>query len=176
MKILISTLVTFGYISAIIGVVSLILLLIKKSTYYSSNRQEEILDKMGKLKYIAGIFITISTTCFLGSKELIKQDFRKALNENKVISTELDDTFFSQDDMKSVFRNFESTEGRFRCEHYSGFINFESGENIPIEVFRHCYEKNRYIIISKKYSIDATIGDIRTSAFDFIKSDSITSQ
>lgn len=173
MKILISTLVIFGYISAIIGVISLILLLIKKSTYYPSNRQEEVLDKIGKLKYIAGIFITISTCCFLGSKELIKQDFRKALNENKIISTELDEVFFSQQDIKDVFNNFEPTEGRFKCESFNGFINFENGENIPIEVFRHCYEKNRYIIISKKYKVDATIGDIRTSAFNYIKNESV---
>lgn len=137
--------------------------------------QEEVSDKKLNLQYTAGVFIVISTALFLISKELVKNDFTRTLRNNKIISVELYNNFFSQDDIKNIFNKFESTEGRFRCESFSGFINFENGENIPIEVFRHCYEKNRYIIISKKYSIDATIGDIRTSAFDFIKTDSITS-
>ncbi len=176
MKILISTIVTFGYISAIIAVVFLILLLIKKATFYPSNRQEEISGKIFKINRIAGIAMIISFISFMLSKELVKLDFNNTLSENKIISFEIDDFFINPDEIRDAFKNFESSAGRFRCEKFNGFINFENGKSIPIEVFRHCYEKKRYTIISKKHSIDATIGDVRTSLFDFIKNDSITSQ
>ncbi|UQB68289.1 hypothetical protein [Epilithonimonas zeae] len=176
METVISTIVTFGYISAIIVVVFLILLIIKKSTFYPSSRQEEVSDKIFKINSIAGIAMIISFICFMLSKELIKQDFNNTLSENKIISFEVDNFFINPDEIRDAFKNFESSEGRFRCEKCKGFINFKNGKNIPIEVFRHCYEDKRYTIISKKYSIDATIGDVRTSAFDFIKNDSITSQ
>ncbi|WP_435525780.1 hypothetical protein [Chryseobacterium indoltheticum] len=78
--------------------------------------------------------------------------------------------------MNGLFDKFEPTEGRFRCESFTGFINFENTKSIPIEVIRHCYEKNRYIIISKKYYMDADIGDIVTDKFDYIQKDTINSQ
>jgi hypothetical protein len=172
----ISLLITIGFIFAIIGVAFLILLIIKKSTYYPPNKQEQASDKKARLTYTSLTLITISTFCFTGAKAIIKKDFKNTLEENKIMLVEFDDVFFSQDDMNGVFNKFESTEGRFRCESFTGFINFENKKSIPIEIIRHCYEKNRYIIISKKYNIDVTIGDIRTSKFDYIQLDTINSQ
>ena len=144
--------------------------------YYPSNLQEEVSKKIAKFSYILGTSLTVSFICFFGGKQVIKLDFQNTLRNNKIISTEINGIFFSQEDLKDVFSNFQSTESRYRCDHFTGYINLENNESIPIEVIRHCYEKNRYIIISKKYYMDTDIGDIRTSKFDFIQKDTIDSQ
>ena len=144
--------------------------------YYPSNLQEEASKKTSKFFYIFGTSLTVSFICFFGGKQIIKLDFKNTLRYNKIISTEINDTFFSQEDLKDVFNNFQGTEGRYRCDRFSGYINLENNESIPIQVIRHCYQKNRYIIISKKYYMDADIGDIVTDKFDYIQKDTINSQ
>ncbi|MGO4707618.1 hypothetical protein AB4Y90_00600 [Chryseobacterium sp. 2TAF14] len=136
--------------------------------HYPSNLQREVSEKISKNFYIAGALITFSILCFSGGKQIIKLDFKNTLAHNKIISVEINGIFFSQDDLKDVFTNFQDTEGRYRCDHFPGYINLENNEIIPIEVIRHCYEKNRYIIISKKYYLDADIGDITTDKFEYI--------
>lgn len=176
MNTFISILCALGFISAIIGIVFLILLVIKKSTYYPPNRQEESSDKKARLTYSSLTLLTASTFCFVGAKAIIKKDFQNTLSNNKIISTEINGIFFSQEDLKDAFNNFQGTEGRYRCDHFTGYINLENNESIPIEVIRHCYEKNRYIIISKKYYLNADIGDIVTDKLDYIQKDTINSQ
>jgi hypothetical protein len=46
MKILISIITTFGFISAIIGVIFLLITLIKKMLYYPPNIQKEVSEKI----------------------------------------------------------------------------------------------------------------------------------
>jgi hypothetical protein len=145
-------------------------------SYYPSNRQNEIAEKLLKTGHVVGIFMVLTLGSFMLAKETIKYNFKKTIRSNKIISAEINGMFFGQEDIKDVFKNFESTEGRFRCEIFTGFINFENNESIPIEVIRHCYDKNRYIIISKKYNLDVDIGDIKTSQFDYIQKDSTNSQ
>lgn len=176
MNTLIPILSAFGFIFAIIGVVYLLIAFAKKMLYYPPNIQQEASEKISKNFYIAGTLITVSTICFLGGKQIIKFDFHNTLKHNKIINAEINGIFFSQDDLNGVFNNFEGTEGRYRCDHFKGFINLENNETIPIEIIRHCYKKNRYIIISKKYYMDVDIGDIRTSKFDYIQKDTIDSQ
>lgn len=173
MNTLIPILSAFGFIFAIIGVVYLLIAFAKKLLYYPPKVQQEVSEKISKKFYIAGALITISFICILGGKQLIKFDFQNTLQNNKIISAEINGIFFSQDDLKGIFNNFQGTEGRYRCDHFTGIINFENNESIPVEVIRHCYEKNRYIIISKKYNMDADIGDIRTSKFDYLQKDTI---
>lgn len=144
--------------------------------YYPSNLQEEASKKIAKLSYILGTSLTVSFICFFGGKQVIKLDFQNTLRNNKIISTEINGIFFSQEDLKDAFNNFQGTEGRYRCDHFTGYINLENNESIPIEVIRHCYEKNRYIIISKKYYLNADIGDIVTDKLDYIQKDTINSQ
>jgi len=169
MSTLILILSAFGYISAIIGIIFCLLAFAKKMLYYPSNVQENVSENL----YVAGTLIAVSFICFLGGKQLIKSDFQNSLQNSKITSAEINGIFFSQDDLKDVFNNFQGTEGRYRCDHFTGFINFDNNESIPIEVIRHCYEKNRYIIISKKYDMDADIGDIKTSKFNYIQNDTI---
>ncbi|OBW43384.1 hypothetical protein AB670_00146 [Chryseobacterium sp. MOF25P] len=69
----ISILITIGFIFAIIGVAFLILLIIKKSTYYPPNKQEQASDKKARLTYTSLTLITISTFCFTGAKAIIKK-------------------------------------------------------------------------------------------------------
>lgn len=176
MNILISALTTFGYIFAIIGIVFVIKLFITKATYYPSNKHNEIAEKLSKTSQVIGISMILTLGCFKLREEIIKYNFKETIQNNKIVSLKIDGTFFSQDDMKGVFNNFEPTEGRFRCESFTGFINFDNNETIPIKLLRHCYEKNRYIIISKKYNIETDIGDIKTSKFDYIQKDTINSQ
>lgn len=144
--------------------------------YYPSNLQEEVSKKIAKLSYIFGTSLTVSFICFIGGKQVIKLDFQNTLSNNKIISTEINGIFFSQEDLKDAFNNFRGTEGRYRCDHFTGYINLENNESIPIEVIRHCYEKNRYIIVSKKYYMNADIGDIVTDKFDYIQKETINSQ
>lgn len=59
---------------------------------------------------------------------------------------------------------------------FSGIINLDNNESISVEIIKHCYEKNRYIIVSKQYSVESTIGDINTDKFDYLKSDSINTE
>lgn len=176
MNILIQILSSVGFITAIIGVIYLLISIGKKMLYYPANVQQEALKKISKNFQIAGILIAISTICFLGGKQIIKFDFYYTLKHNKMINTEIDGIFSSENDLNGVFNNFEGTEGRNQCEHFRGFINLENNETIPIEIIRHCYEKNRYIIISKKYYMDADIGDILTDKFDYIQKETINSQ
>ncbi|MCS3530645.1 hypothetical protein M2373_002044 [Chryseobacterium sp. JUb7] len=173
MSTLISILSAFGYISAVIGAIFLLIAFAKKMLYYPPIVKEKVSDKLSKNFYVAGALITISLTCFSGGKQLIKSDFKNSLQNNKIISAEVNGIFFSQDDLKGIFNNFQDTEGRYRCDHFTGVINFEHNESIPVEIIRHCYEKNRYIIISKKYDMDTDIGDIRTSKFDYLQKDTI---
>ncbi len=172
MKLFISILTIFGYVSAIIAIVFIIRVFVKKATYYPSSMQNEVTKKISHLLYIAGFFGIASMACFFGGERIIVYDFKKTLREHKIVAGEFNDVFFSKEDINGVFDNFESTEGRYKCEAFTGFIDLDNGESIPVKVIRHCYEKNRYIIISKKYDLDATIGDIRTSKFDDIKIDS----
>lgn len=176
MSILISVLTFFGYISAIIGIVFLIKLFVIKATYYPSNRRDEIAEKFSRTSRIIGVSMLLTLGSFKLAKETIKYSFKKTVKNNKIISAEINGIFFGQEDMKDVFKNFEPTEGRFRCESFNSYINFDNNETIPIEIIRHCYQKNRYIIISKKYNLDVDIGDIKTSQFDYIQKDSTNSQ
>lgn len=176
MNTLIPILTTFGVISAVIGIIFFLIAVANKMLYATSNVQAKNSEKISKNFYISAILITTSIFCFLGGKKIIKFDFHDTLQHNKIISVEIDGIFFSQDDIKDVFNNFDSTEGRYRCNHFFGFINLENNETIPIEVIRHCYEKNRYIIISKKYNIDTDIGDIITSKFAYIGEKTVNSQ
>ena len=176
MNTFISILCALGFISAIIGIVYFLIILSKKMVYYPSNLQEEASKKIAKLSYILGTSLTVSFICFFGGKQVIKLDFQNTLRNNKIISTEINGIFFSQEDLKDAFNNFQGTEGRYRCDHFIGYINLENNESIPIEVIRHCYEKNRYIIISKKYYLNADIGDIVTDKLDYIQKDTINSQ
>jgi hypothetical protein len=173
MKILISTLTTFGAIFIFIAIVFLIMSLIKKMTYYPSNRQDEISDKISDFMYKSGFFFFCGFVCFALAKEIIKKDFKTSIKENKIVSARVNDVFFSNEDMEGIFTKFQSTEGRYMCESYMGFLDLENGETLPIKIIKHCYEKNRFIIVSKKYSIDATIGDIITDKFDSAIYDSI---
>lgn len=176
MSILISVLTTFGLISAIIGIVFIIKLFVIKATYYPSNRQNEVAEKLSKTGYIVGASMVLALGSFMLGKEIIKYTFKETIQNNKIVSAEIDGIFFSQDDIKDIFNNFEPSEGRFRCESFTGYINFDNNETIPVEIIRHCYEKNNYIIISKKYNLDVDIGDIKTSKFDYIQKDTINSQ
>jgi len=169
MKILIQILSAIGSITAIIGAIFLLISFAKKMLYYPPNVIQEASEKIANNFYIAVTLITVSTICFLGRKQIIKFDFHNTIKRNKIINAEINGIFFSESDLNGVFSNFEGTEGRNRCDNFRGFINLENNETIPIEIIRHCYEKNRYIIISKKYYMDANIGDIRTSAFDYIQ-------
>ncbi|WP_267402281.1 MULTISPECIES: hypothetical protein [unclassified Chryseobacterium] len=174
MKTLISTLVTLGYISAIIAIVSLAIVIIKKCLYYPSDIRREATEKTTKIFYIAGCCMVFSSICFLGAKEIVKYDFKRTLKQHTIISVDIENIFFSQNDIEGVFDHFETDEGRYRCESFTAIINLDDNESIPIEIIRHCYEKNRYIIISKQYSLDSTIGDIRTDKFNHIQKDTIT--
>ncbi|MBP2617014.1 hypothetical protein [Chryseobacterium jejuense] len=91
------------------------------------------------------------------------------LKENKITLVEVNGFPFAQEDAADLFIKFEGDPGRFHCESYPGYITFENNELIPIEVIQHCYEENKYIIVSKKYTTDATIGIITTSKFNYIK-------
>lgn len=173
MKILIQILSAIGFITAIIGAINLLISFAKKMLYYPPDVMQEVSEKILKNLYISGTLITVSTICFLGGKQIIKFDFHNTLKHNKIINAEINGIFFSKNDLNDVFNNIEGTEGRYRCDHFNGFINLENNKTIPIEIIRHCYEKNRYLIISKKYYMDADIGDIRTSKFDYIQRDTI---
>lgn len=142
-------------------------------TYYPSNRQDEISDKISDLLYKTGIFIFFGVICFVLAKELIKKDFKTTIKENKIVSAQINDVFLSNEDLKGIFNKFQSTEGRYMCESYIGFLDLENGETMPIKIIKHCYEKNRFIIVSKKYSIDVTIGDVVTDKLNFALTDSI---
>lgn len=154
----------------------MILILLKKVIYYPSNIIRQAKEKSSKYQSIAGLCIFVSIACTLGSKELLKYDFQKKLKENRIIQLEINGFTFAQEDAADIFTKFEGDPGRFHCESYLGYITFENNEFIPIEVIQHCYEENKYIIISKKYSTDTTIGVITTSKFNYIKNRASTDQ
>jgi len=173
MKILISTLTTFGAIFILIAIVFFIMLFIKKMTYYPSNRQDEISDKISDFMYKSGFFFFCGFVCFALAKEIIKKDFKASIKDNKIVSAQVNDVFLTNEGIEGIFTKFQSTEGRYMCESYTGFLDLENGETLPIKIIKHCYEKNRFIIVSKKYSIDATIGDVVTDKFNFAIADTI---
>lgn len=173
MSTLISTINIIGYISAIVGITFLIPALIKKLLYYPPNKREEAYEKSFKLMKISGSFITSSMICFFGLKAIIKNDFKTKLQKNKILSAEFNKVFLSENDAQSVFKNLKPTEGRHRCTKYAGTIFLDNSEAVPIEIIKHCYEKNRYILVSKEYDKNTDIGDIVTNKLDFILNDSI---
>ncbi len=173
MKIFVSVIMFLSCISGIGAFVFFVRTIIFKIIYYPSSRREEISEKIAINSKIFSFLIFFCIFSVWGTKSLIAFQLKEKLSENTIVSAEFDGIFFSKDDVKGMFDHIESDEGRNRCDSFSGFLNLENGEEIPIEVIRHCYEKNRYIIISKQYDFDATIGDIITDKFDYIKSDSV---
>ncbi|HCN50812.1 MAG TPA: hypothetical protein DIT10_17280 [Chryseobacterium sp.] len=169
MRIFIQVLFIINFLSGLGIAISILLLLLKKVIYYPPNTINEAKEKSSKYLSIFGICLSLSTICTLGSKAFIKQDFQKTLKENKIILLEINGFPFAQEDAADLFTKFEDDPGRFHCESYLGYITFENNESIPIEVIQHCYEENKYIIVSKKYAIDTTIGMITTSKFNYIK-------
>lgn len=174
MKIFIQIIVLIGCTASIGVVVFAIFILLKKVIYQPPNSQTQDPDKTSKYFFALALCLFLSFTSFLGGKELIRRDFHKALKEKKIVSVEANGFFFSQEDSADLFTKFDSDPGRYHCDTFLGSINFENNEYIPIEIIRHCYERNQYIIISKQYPLDATIGIIYTSKFDFIQNDSIS--
>ncbi|AZA80884.1 hypothetical protein C1637_11255 [Chryseobacterium lactis] len=169
MKTFIQILSLINFLSVLGIAISLLLILIKKVIYYPPNAINDAKEKSSKYLSVFGLCLSLSTACTFGSKALIKSDFQKTLKENKIILVEVNGFSFAQEDAADLFTKFEGDPGRFHCESYLGYITFENDESIPIEVIQHCYEENKYIIVSKKYSTDATIGIITTSKFDYIK-------
>ncbi|ASE62854.1 hypothetical protein EGY07_01020 [Chryseobacterium indologenes] len=169
MKTFIQLLSFISYASALGIAVYVLRELLKKVLYYPPNTINSAKEKLSKHQSILGLCFPLSIACIIGSKALIKHDFQKMLKENKIILVEVNGFPFAQEDGADLFTKFEEDPGRFHCESYSGNITFENNESIPIEVIQHCYEENKYIIVSKKYSTDATIGIITTSKFQYIK-------
>ncbi|WBV50714.1 hypothetical protein [Chryseobacterium gambrini] len=169
MKTLISLIATLGYISAIACAVYFIIIFIKKILYYPPNVKEKVYEEIMKLSYISGLLLVFSSTCFWVAKEIVEYDFKSTLRKHTIVSAEIENIFFSQEDMRGIFDHFENDEGRYRCESFSGIINLDNNESISVEIIKHCYEKNRYIIVSKQYSVESTIGDINTDKFDYLK-------
>ncbi|WP_336686534.1 hypothetical protein [Chryseobacterium bernardetii] len=169
MEVFIQILTLIKYVSFLGIAISIILILLKKIIYHPPNTINQAKEKSSKYLSIFGLCLSLSIVCIVGSKELIKQDFQKRLKENKILLVEINGFSFAQEDAADLFTKFEVDPGRFYCESYLGYITFENNESIPIEVIQHCYEENKYIIVSKKYSTDVTIGIITTSKFNYLK-------
>lgn len=169
METFIQALSLIKYVSFLGIAISTILILLKKVIYHPPNTINQAKEKSSKYLSIFGLCLLLSIVCTMGSKELIKYDFQKMLKENKITLVEVNGFSFAQQDAADLFTRFEDDPGRFHCESYLGYITFENNESIPIEVIEHCYEENKYIIVSRKYSTDATIGIITTSKFNYIK-------
>ena len=119
----------------------------------------------------------IICTMIYGLKtQLIKKDFKDSLKGNKINFVEVNGFYFNQYDTKGLFDTFESHSGRDKCEKFLGLINLENDKNIPIEVIKHCYDKNKYIIISKAYGSETIIGEITTDKFNQLVADSTAQQ
>lgn len=157
------------YVSFLGIALSAILILLKKVIYHPPSTINQAKEKSLKYQSILGFCLLLSITCIVSSKGLIKHDFQKTLKENKIILVEVNGFSFAQEDAADIFTKFEGDSGRFYCESYLGYITFENNVSIPIEVIEHCYEENKYIIVSKKYSTDVTIGIITTSKFNSLK-------
>ncbi len=169
METFIQALSLIKYVSFLGIAISIILILSKKVIYYPPNKINQAKEKSSKYQSIFGLCLSLSIACILCSNALIKSDFKKKLKENKINLVEVNGFYFAQEDAIDLFTKFEGDPGRFHCESYLGYITFENNESIPIEVIQHCYEKNKYIIVSKEYSTDVTIGIITTSKFNYIK-------
>ncbi|UHO38758.1 hypothetical protein H5J24_00720 [Chryseobacterium capnotolerans] len=169
MEIFIQILTLIKYVSFLGIAISIILILLKKIIYHPPNTINQVKVKSSKYQSIFGLCLSLSIACIVGSKALIKEDFQKMLKENKILLVEINGFSFVQEDAADLFTKFEGDPGRFHCESYLGYITFENNESIPIEVIQHCYEENKYIIVSRKYSTDSTIGIITTSKFNYIK-------
>lgn len=169
MEVFIQILTLIKYVSFLGIAIFIILILLKKIIYHPPNTIDQAKEKSSKYQSILGLSISLSIACIVGSKKLIKHDFQKMLKENKILLVEVNGFPFAQEDAADLFTKFEEDPGRFYCESYLGYITFENNESIPIEVIQHCYEENKYIIVSRQYSTDATIGIITTSKFNHIK-------
>lgn len=141
MKIFVSVIMFLSYISAIGAFISFLRLFIFKITYYHASRRQEISDKKASLGKVAGFLMAFYMVGVWGTKNLIAFQLKEKLSENTIVSAEFDGIFFSKNDVKGMFDDFEPNEGRYRCDRFSGFLTFENGEEIPVEVIRHCYEK-----------------------------------
>lgn len=173
MKIFVSVIIFLSCISATGALVFFLRMFILEITYHQSSERQEISLKKASYMKISGFLMSFCMISICGTKNLIAFQLKEKLSENAIVSAEFEGIFFSRNDIQGIFDHFEADEGRNRCDYFSGFLSLENGETIPIEVIRHCYEKNRYVIISKQYELDATIGDIRTDKFDYLKNDHI---
>lgn len=177
MKTVISILNTLYYITTFSCVVILIIGFTKRYffNYHPSVRDYEM-DKTYRLFKTGGILMIICMMISGIKTQLIKKDFEECLHESKINFVEVNGSYFSQYDTKGLFDTFEYHSGRDKCEKFQGLINLENGKNIPITVVKHCYDKNKYIIISKAYGSETIIGEITTDKFNQLTVDSIDVQ
>jgi hypothetical protein len=163
MKNLVQLLAYSGYIFGLVSFIFVIILLITKITYHPPNMRAAAADKSHRVGSFFGFFMVASSICFGGAKEVIKKEFENTLKERKIISLEINDFFLSQDESVTLFQKFESVEIRTQGKSFTGVINLEDSEVIPIKIITHHYDKNRYTIVSEKYDyLEADIGDIET--------------
>jgi len=168
MKILIEFLSVITFLTAIGLGVFIILILLKKIIYSPPGSTNKTDKKTSQYLPLLGACLPLCFISSLGSKEIIRYEFRKTLKESKIESVEVNGFFFGREDATKMFSKLEYDPGRYHCESYPGIITFENNESTPIEIIRHCYEKNQYIIVSRKYSENVSIGIITTSELDHI--------
>ncbi|MBD8083796.1 hypothetical protein [Chryseobacterium caseinilyticum] len=177
MKTFISTLTALQFIVGFIGFIIIIIAFLKKNMYeYHPSIKETEMFKINTKHFLGGTFILVCLVISGLKTQLIKKDFQDSLNENKINFVEINGIYFTQYDIRDLFKNFEHDAGRYRCEKFSGLINLENDKNIPIEVIKHCYDKDKYIIISKAFETETTIGEIITDKFNQLVIDSASAQ
>lgn len=177
MQTFISSLTFIQYICGIFAAIILLLIFVKNNLYeYHPSIGDVEMFKIKKLSIISGSLVMVCFLIFGVKNKLIKKDFKDSLKVNKINFVEVNGFYFNQYDTKGLFDIFESHSGRDKCEKFLGLINLENDKNIPIEVIKHCYDKNKYIIISKAYNSETIIGEITTDKFNQLVADSTVQQ
>lgn len=169
MNTFITALNILGIASIVIAIFFFINFSIKNLIFYTvNNTRNEISEEIQWSMPAIIVCILIAIFTFIVGDKFAVKDFEKKLKHNKIILLEVNGTYLNQNEVNDIFTKFIDTEGRFRCERFNGRITLENNISIPIEVVKHCYEENRYVIISKNYAIDGVIGDVKTDKFNFI--------
>lgn len=110
MKTLITTLNIVGIVTILVTVIFLIKIIVLKATFHPSNMRNQISKKYQQTFVNLGIFIVATIFVFGLAKQIVKNDFKEKIANNKIVLLEINGSYFNQNEAQDIIKNFIKTE------------------------------------------------------------------